>query len=63
MSTITSRTAPLTHVTYFAWPGGTVAKCTPRMTPRRDTGQLACAVCGQYLSDSDSSAARDHSRK
>ena len=63
MSTITSRTAPLTHVTYFACPGGTLAKWTPRMTPRRDTEQLACAVSGQYPSDSDSSPARNHSRK
>ena len=30
MSTITSRTAPLMHVTYFACPGGTAAKCAPR---------------------------------
>ena len=48
---------------YFACPGGTAAKCTPRMTPRRDTGQLACAVCGQYPGDPGSSPARDHSRK
>ena len=63
LSTITSRTAPLMQVTYLACPGGTVAKCTPRMTPRRDTEQLACAVCGQYPSDSDSSPARNRSRK
>jgi hypothetical protein len=40
-----------------------VAKWTPRTTPRRDTDQLACAVSGQYPSDSDSSPARNHSRK
>ncbi len=51
------------HVTYLACPGGTVAKWMPRMTPRRDTEQLACAVPGQYPSDSDSSAAWNHSRK
>ena len=51
------------HVTYFACPGGTAAKYTPRMTPRQDTGQLACAVCGQYPGDSGSSPARNHSRK
>src|ERR1700677_312686 len=32
------------------------------MTPRRDTEQLACAVWGQYPSNSDSSPARNHSR-
>jgi hypothetical protein len=62
-STITSRTAPLTHVTYFACPGGTLAKWTPRTTPRRDTEQLACAISGRYPSDPDSSPARNHSRK
>jgi hypothetical protein len=62
-STITSRTAPLTQVTYFACPGGTLAKWMPRMTPRRDTEQLACAVSGGYPSDPDSSAALNHSRK
>src|ERR1700683_3228530 len=35
----------------------------PRMTPRRDTEQLAWAVSGQYPTDSDSSPARNHSRK
>jgi len=47
MSTITSRIAPLTQVTYFACPGGTLAKWMPRITPRRDTEQFACAVSGQ----------------
>jgi hypothetical protein len=50
-------------MTYFAWPGGTLAKWMPRMTPRRDTEQLACAVSGQYPRASDSSPARKYSRK
>ena len=32
------------QLTYFAWPGGTSAKWMPRMTPRRDTEQLAWAM-------------------
>ena len=63
MSTTTSRIAPLTQLTYLAWPGGTSEKWMPRMTPRRDTEQLAWAVSGQCPSDSDSSPARNHSRK
>ena len=42
-STTTSRTAPLTQVTYLAWLGGTSAKWMPRTVPRRDTEQLAWA--------------------
>ena len=38
-----SSTAPDTHVTYFACPGGTSEKCTPRRTPVSLTEQFACA--------------------
>src|SRR5688500_16801601 len=44
MSMATSSTAPLVHVTYLAWPGGTSAKCTPRSVPRRETEALTCAT-------------------
>src|SRR4029079_12334834 len=41
MSTTTSKTAPRAHVTYFAWLGGSCAKCRPRSTPAADTDTLA----------------------
>ena len=43
MSTTTSSTAPVTHVTYLAWPGGTSEKWMPRTTPAAETEQLAWA--------------------
>ena len=42
MSTTTSTSAPEGQVTYFAWLGGSSAKCTPRTVPAADTEQLAC---------------------
>src|SRR5580698_1380041 len=62
-STATSMIAPLAHVTYFAWPGGTSEKWMPRTTPRRDTEQLAWARSMLCPTSALNSASRNHSRK
>src|SRR5919197_5144095 len=63
MSTMTSRTAPRTHLTYLAWLGGTSAKWMPRRVPRLDTEQLACARVRSWPVASRNSAPRNHSWK
>ena len=62
MSTTTSSTAPATHVTYFAWPGGTSEKWMPRSTPAAETEQLAWARSRSWPTASRNVVALNHSR-
>jgi hypothetical protein len=61
MSTTTSSTFPAGQYTYFACPGGTSAKCTPRSDPRADTLWFAWASVSPKPVASDSTSARYHS--
>ncbi len=62
MSTTTSTSAPDGQVTYFAWLGGTSAKCTPRTVPAADTEQFACTSVNGWPVTSLNRSARNHSR-
>ncbi len=44
VSTTTSSTAPRTHVTIFAWPGGVRVPWMPRRVPRRELEKFTCAT-------------------
>ena len=63
MSTITSSTDPLTHVTYFACPGGTSAKWIPRRTPFAETEALAWTRSRRCPTASVKTGSLNHSRK
>ena len=63
MSTTTSRIRPSKHCTYFAWPGGTSAKCTPRTVPAFETEMfICCRSSGWPMASSNTEALKD-SRK
>ena len=60
---MTSSTAPLVQVTYFAWPGGTSAKWMPRTTPAAETEMLAWARLQRVPTGREQESKRYHSRK
>src|SRR5450759_1767328 len=63
MSTATSSTEPLAHMTYFAWPGGTSAKWMPRSTPAAETEQFACRRSNRWPATSWNGPPWKNSRK